>query len=274
MSRQERQTEERRFGPEDCDQLLQILRTLLQVPERQMASLHVRPTSGGQSTVLLLPDGPQQAENEQRQAEERQFSREDCDQLLRLLTLLGVPEGQMASLLAQATSGVHSTVPLLPDGPEQAEVESSPSKLLAEQGGRQPPGFRTLSLTRQPRCRDPLPFPQQEEQSASTSVLAAAQEQSYDCQAVAMQGSCGAKLSMAPCWKGPVFSLDVSHFVNDSKMLGIYYDIWSSSSNGDTLNIHAQIHEYDTRPLKEVITVIDDCALTFQSLLAQPHWKT
>ena len=187
---------------------------------------------------------------QQRQTEERRLGPEDCDQLLQLLTRLE----PVASLLAQATSGVQSTVPLLPGGPKQAEDENS-SKLLAEQGSRQPPGFQTP--TRQPRCRTPLPFPQQEEQSASTSVLAAAQEQSYDYQAVAMQESCGAKLSMVPSWEGQVFSLDVSHFVNDSKMLGILHNIWSISSIGDARDIRAQIREYDTRPLKERITVID-----------------
>ena len=109
---------------------------------------------------------------------------------------------------------------------------------------------RTPSPTRQPRCRTPLSFLQQEE-SASTSVIDAVTEQSCDCRAIAMQDSSNTEL----CRERQVFSLDVSNFVNNDRMLGIYYYVRSRSSNGDTSNIRAVIRRF-SRPLDK-ITVID-----------------
>ena len=182
------------------------------------------------------------------------------DQFVPLVILL--PAGQGITR-APATSGDElAASTLLPDGPQQAVEQRSPGELIAEQGGRRVPDNRATTTqdnsptsSCQPRCPSPLPFPQQVEQKGKVSASTGRRE-SYEGQAVAMQDNDNMELvSYRQEWD--YVPQDVSALVNNTPLLRLYYDIWYRSSSGDTPDVHAVIHQFDARPLEELVTVID-----------------
>ena len=87
-----------------------------------------------------------------------------------------------------------------------------------------------------------------------SAIATAALQLSYGRHAVAMQRSKNTQLHR----EEQVFSLDVSDFVNDGRLLGMYYDIWSRSSNGDTTDIRAVILQC-SHPLLKIIVIDAVC---------------
>ena len=71
---------------------------------------------------------------------------------------------------------------------------------------------------------------------------------------VAVQNSSNIML----CRMEQVFAREVSNFVNNSRMLGIYYDTWYRSSNGDTPNICAVVLSF-THVLDKIIVTDAVC---------------
>lgn len=157
----------------------------------------------------------------------------DSDQFVPLTVKILVPAEQVIAP-APATYGDKPAIStLLPDGPQQVEDQRSPGELLAEQGGQHVPDLRATARqddsptsSCQPRCRTPLPFPQQVEQNGSASVTTGFQE-SCEGQAVTMEED----MELVTCrqeWE--LFPLD------------LYYDIWYRSSSGDTPDVRAVMH--------------------------------
>ena len=160
-----------------------------------------------------------------------------------------LPGASISSLRVQLANRDEPEAFLL-DSPQEEE-EQSHGVLLVGQGRvcPQAPSF-------QPRSATPLHYPLQA-QSDMASVLADFPRPSQDKQVaqVASWGSSSTEL----CWEDEISSLEVSRFVNNSRTNRIYYDIWSSSSNGDTPDIRVVIHQYDTDIIDKVIAIDAVC---------------
>ena len=144
--------------------------------------------------------------------------------------------------------------------PQQEEPQSCTTvvdqrfrALLVEQDRQQSPDMQTAAAqhessdlrmaSRQAHFSRQLLFPQQ-----------AVFQPSDERQEVAVQESSSTMI----CREGQVFSLNLSNFVNNRRMLGMYYDIWSKSTNGDTPDIRDVILRY-SRPLDKIIVIDAVC---------------